>query len=562
VLPTGVWSREAKKANFPKVVQLATDALKNQSKDLQLALWLTEALVATDGVPGLTSGLNLVRGLLEQFWPTLYPEIDDGDLESRLAPVEWIASRLDTRLYRVPLTKNKLDWLKYDESRRVGYEADVAGDERKAEARRVAVAEKKCTGEEFDEAARNTPPAFFEKLDRDLGAASEAVNPLEAVCDERFGKICPSFAGLKQAISGLQQVVHQYWQPPVAAEEIGPVEADSVSAEEPIEAAPVAAATSAPPAKKWAKAVSEEPADREEAFLRLAQIGAFLRKNDPSNPAGYLVLRSARWGELRRNGGSLDSGLLEPPPTEVRQSLKRFASQGQWSELLEAAENGMAASWSGAWLDLQRFAVRACESLGYSAVAAAIRSELRALLLDLPELSRASLADDTSAANEETKTWIQQTIVPAAPEPPPAAREELLVLRAPVRSEAETDKPDIYELAKAAARAGRVQEAIELISHEITKETSGRGRFTRKVQLAGICMTAKSETVAYPILTEIAEEIESRRLEEWEDGETLATALGLLLRCADLLGVEDAARKKIFQKICRLSPVQALAAMR
>jgi len=554
-LSQGVWSCAVKRANFPRVIQLTVEALRSKTKDLQLAAWLTEALLVTEGLPGLIEGLHLVRGLLEQFWPTLYPEIEDGDLESRVGPIEWIATRLDTRIYRVPLTKNKLDWLKFDESRRVGYEADTVGNEAKAESRRVAISERKCTGEEFDEGARHTPPASFEKLCSDLLATKEAIDALEAVCDEKFAKIAPSFSGLKKAVADLQDVVHEYWQPAPTAEESGAAPQEQLG--DTLES-PGATVASSPSTS--AKAVSGELADHEDAFRRLGQIAAFFRKEDPASPLGYLLLRSARWSELR-NGSSLDPALLDPPPTEVRQALKKLANDGQWAELLEATEAAMSSPWSRGWLDLQRFAVRASESLGYPAVSAAICSQLCSLLTDLPALSSATLADDTSAANAETQSWLQQSVRPLAPAARKPIEEELREAPASRETQAE-GAPDVFELAKEAAHQGRVQESIEMISHEIMRERSGRGRFTRKIQLASICVAAKRESLAYPILSEVAEEIENRKLEEWEDGETLASALGLLLRCADQLGVEDATRKKIFQKICRLSPVQALSVMR
>src|ERR1700730_4337671 len=90
VLSSGVWTRETKKADFVQVIKLATEVLSNKSKDVQIAVWLTEALLAREGIPGLTQGLDLIRGLLENFWDTLYPEIEDGDMEMRAAPIAWI----------------------------------------------------------------------------------------------------------------------------------------------------------------------------------------------------------------------------------------------------------------------------------------------------------------------------------------------------------------------------------------------------------------------------------------------------------------------------------------
>jgi type VI secretion system protein ImpA len=484
--------------------------------------------------------------------------------------VEWIATRLDSRVRRVPLTKNKLDWLKYEESRRVGYEAEANGNDVRLQARKLAIAEKKCTGEEFDEGARQTTPAAFEKLHKDLESAQEAVAALETACDEKFGKVSPSFSSLRKAISDLQDAIHQYWQLAPETEPEPVVEhatAEGAPAEFTGTLVPVASTPRAAAAERGARTgrgIAEDPIDHEDALRRLNAAATFLRREDRSSPLGYMILRSARWGELRKGGNSLDASLLQPPPTEVRQNLKKLANSGAWAELLDAVEEGMTAPWSRSWLDLQRFAVRACESLGYVDVAASICSELKSLLSAMPDLSSATLADDTPVANAETKAWLQQTILPP---PQPVSKEterELETAPVPVavKRAQEESVPDVYEIALHAATQGRVHEAVEMISQEIMKERSGRGRFTRKVQLARICVTAKRESMAFPILTEIAEEIEARRLEEWEDGELLASALGLLLRCADQNGVDDATRKKIFQKICRLSPVQAFAAMR
>lgn len=89
-----------------------------------------------------------------------------------------------------------------------------------------------------------------------------------------------------------------------------------------------------------------------------------------------------------------------------------------------------------------------------------------------------------------------------------------------------------------------------------------RARFQRKVQLAALCLSVKHEAVAYPILAELADEIDKRKLEEWEEAAALAHPLALLFRCMDKLGYDDSAKQKIYQKICRLDPVQALSGIR
>lgn len=94
-LNQGVWQSERKVADWPQVLKLGQEIIATQSKDLQVAAWLTEALVNREGFPGLGQGLRLCQGLLENFWDFVYPVIEDGDLEFRATPLEWIGTKLE-----------------------------------------------------------------------------------------------------------------------------------------------------------------------------------------------------------------------------------------------------------------------------------------------------------------------------------------------------------------------------------------------------------------------------------------------------------------------------------
>ncbi|MCS7314547.1 MAG: type VI secretion system domain-containing protein, partial [Bryobacteraceae bacterium] len=328
-------------------------------------------------------------------------------------------------------------------------------------------------------------------------------------------------------------------------------------AEEPV---PLAARP-APPRRK---ALAPEPESRDDAIERVIAAARFLRREDPSNPVPYLLLRALRWGELRAVGGSPDASLLEAPSTETRQLLKRLASEGSWPELLDAAEEAAGMPCGRAWLDVQRHAVRALSELGYEAPASALRSELRALLADYPDLPNWSLSDDTPVANADTQAWLKEEILPAPPQqqgteesytPPPRWEGE-----APV--ETGEQPPDAYMLAMEALRAGRRKDAVEILAREAAQERSGRARFLRRIQLAEVCMAAGYEAVAWPILEELADEIEQRKLEEWEAPETVAHPLTLLFRCLSKLDRDSEEKQRIYARICRLDPVQALACTR
>ncbi len=547
-----VWASAIKKADFVLVTKLATQALAEKTKDLQIAAWLTEALVAQERIPGLTQGFELLRGLVGNFWDTVYPEVEDGDLEIRAAPIEWVGTCLDVQVRKVPVTKNKLDWFKFQESRRIGYEKDAEGNEAKTAARQAAISEKKCTGEEFDQAVKNTGESYYRQLAADLTTAADSLQALEQLCDEKFGRDAPNFANLKKALEDLQDFVREYWKPEEEKQpEVG------VQEEQLEEAGAAQQADAAAGAPRKRATTTEEPADQDDAVRRLISLARFLRQANAASPVPYMILRGLRWGELRARGSSLDATLLDSPPSETRQLLKKLATEGQWNELLEGAETAMSQPCGRGWLDLQRYTARACENLGHEAAAAAVRGAMRSLLTDYPDLVSASLSDDTQAANNETQAWIGESILP-----PPTSSAPATASAAATAGNNGSSAPDVVELAQQAARSGRIQDAVELLSREISHERSGRARFLRKVQLAELCLFARQETIAYPILTDLAEEIERRKLDEWEEPSLLAQALLLLFSCMGKLGYDDAAKQNVYQKICRLDPVKVLSAAR
>jgi type VI secretion system protein ImpA len=565
--PQGEWAHERKVADWKQVIKLAGEALATKSKDIQLAAWLTEAMLRTEGFAGLLAGLKLCQGLIEKFWDTLYPEIEDGDAEFRAAPLEWMGSAagdrqtkaitLDRELRMVALTRNGHDWFQFKQSRLVGYEGDVADNETKRQAREQAVADGKITAEEFDAGFSATPKAFYVEGKQNLDDCLAAIASLSEVCEPKFGDAAPGFGGLRSSLEEVRSTVNSLLQKkrelepdevPAAAED-----ASDAGGAEPDSSGEGTATARA------RKTVSAEPADKDDAFARVAMVAKYLRREDPYSPAPYLMLRGLRWGELRSGGDSPSLELLAPPPTQVRQELKRLSIESNWADLIEAAENAMAMPCGRAWLDLQRYAVKALDEYGYPIIASAIRSELRSLLADVQQLPQWTLADDTPTANGETQAWLKDVMTPPQALNGFQAMPAMDDAKPGSGTQGENTPPDPFKVAMDAARTGDVQQAIEILSREIAHERSGRARFHRKIQLAQICMSTGHEAIAYPILNEMSDEIEHRKLEDWEASEVVAHPLALLFRCMNQLDGDAESKRKLYARICRLDPVQALA---
>jgi type VI secretion system protein ImpA len=564
-LAQGDWQRERKVADYPRVINLTQEALASKTKDLQLVAWLVDACLRTRGFSGLADGLNVCHGLVGNFWETLNPPLEDGDEEPRMAHLDWIGSALEIPLKSVPITREGFDWFKYKESRLVGYEDQVKGDkEKKLRAQRLA--EGKLTPDAFDKAFAETPKVFYAQAERDLDRCLQALSDLDELCGQKFISSPPTFGKLRNALQEVRHVIHALLEmkretEPDPVEEVAPApSALSVG----VEAGPGAPGPAAASTISFSVLTSSEPADRREAIASIARVAAFLRKREPFSPAPYLMMRGLRWGELRTAPQLADSTLLEAPPTELRQHLKRLALGKKWNELLEAAEHTMSLPCSRAWLDLQRMVVGACSALGseYDAIASAISSELRALLNDVPQLLDANLLDDTPAANAETKTWLQQlSDVPAAEGAATAEGTNAESSSNGHRPSTWLDRAsDAYVRAKEAQKAGQSEKAFEIMRREIARQTSGRGRFERTVQLVELCVAAGKEGIAQPFLDDLASAIEYHKLDDWEDKKMVAGVLLTLMTTSKKIQGSASDRQKLFERICRLDPVRALTA--
>lgn len=553
-LPSGEWERERKTADPAQVIRLSHELLGTRSKDLQIAAWLAEALLKRDGFGGLADGLDLIRGLLEEFWEHLHPELeDDGDAEMRAAPLVWLGGYLDRAVRMMPVVAGRFDMAAYRDSRQVGYEEDAVTYEAR-DIRKAAIEAGRVTAEEFDAAFGETPKAWYRALVNDLDRSLTALAELERVSDERFGVDAPGYAGLARAIAEVKQVAVELLQRKLEREP-DPVEPEPLLEADP--ARPVEVEIAAPAAGGGGGAAVANPAAmvgaEGGAEGAIAAAARQLRRADPGNPGPYLMLRGLRWGELRAGGGAVDAALLTAPPTELRTRLKQLLMDERWEELLETGEEVMASRYGRGWLDMQRYAVTAADALAgdYLTVGQAIRGALRELLRDLPELPSITLMDDTPTANSETRAWLRAEGMLAEPSNAAAVDETPPPPRRP--------RSDPLLRARELASAGRSADAVDLLMRDAEEERSRRGRFLRRMEAAAILVDAGKPLVALPILEDLAEIIDEHGLERWEEAETVARALGLLYQCNVAIDGDGSSVHHLFVRVCRLDPLQALS---
>jgi type VI secretion system protein ImpA len=285
---------EAKPADWRTVVRLSSDVLRSQSKHLEVAVWLADALVKTQGFAGLRDGLKLLRGLHENFWEKLHPEIDDGELAARANRLAWLNEAGDGRetlaaaIASVPLTAPasgfSYGWIQWKESRDV---ANLAL--QSAEKYAAALAENRITPEQFDKAVAGGRRQFYEELMADVVAALEECTQLEVVVGSRYGREAPSLLNVRGAIEECQHVVERIVQ------EKRRLEPDP---SDPAVAGDSGAPGAAPSAGAGARPMTGEPVDRADALRHLVAVANFFRRTEPHSPVAYLVQRAVRWAEM------------------------------------------------------------------------------------------------------------------------------------------------------------------------------------------------------------------------------------------------------------------------
>jgi type VI secretion system protein ImpA len=261
---------EFKKADWPALVRLARETLRDISKDLLVATRLTEALVRLHGYAGLRDGLRLLRELVEGCWDRLRPPIEDGDLEVRAGPFFWLddpdkGARFPMTLRRVPLVVGEAGqgygWLDWRQS-----QAGIGS----------------VSHDDFERAVAASPAQGVADAAEALRESREELRLLGRCLGERMEGAAPGLAEIHRAVEECQQLAEQILRrkSPAPAESAHPGD----------QASPAAATNGASPAAA--------AATRAEAYRQLARAADLLQTLEPHSPIPYLVRRAVELGAL------------------------------------------------------------------------------------------------------------------------------------------------------------------------------------------------------------------------------------------------------------------------
>lgn len=298
-LKQGEWVTPLKQADWTGAARLCETLLASRTKDLRLALWLTEARAMTQGYAGLASGLGLCTALCEQHWDHLHPLPDGNDAEERIGNIAWMLQRLVELATALPVTAGRkgerytLKDLKHArqwqaQAERAGLPADTLPTD---QPHAITVAQ-------FRQAMQGTPAERMREAVDALRSTRAQLQAWQGVIDARLGQDGPSFVSARDA---LDQASHELERlardagalssSPLTGEAIGTPAASAVHAN---------AAQSAMPSttEQATAAFTAEPRTRAEALRQLQAVADFFRHTEPHSPVAYLADKAIKWGEM------------------------------------------------------------------------------------------------------------------------------------------------------------------------------------------------------------------------------------------------------------------------
>jgi type VI secretion system protein ImpA len=261
-------------------------AALDKSHDLRPAVYLTAALLHTQGIPGFADGLQLLRGLLEQYWESLYPPLDeDGDAMERSSALFNLTNfhKVLKPLRNIPLVEDRavgrfsLQDIEIAEGR-TGAPEGYGG-----ELPQVGVIQAV-----FQAVGQDTS----QELAAALGRARDALDAIETLFREHAGPDqAPDLSRLKEQLQRVDVALRAYMPGGSGATsetEVSEASGHQASGVEMSASQQAVGAVPPPPAR------AGDIQSRQDAVAAMEGIARYFRRHEPSSPIPLLMERAKR----------------------------------------------------------------------------------------------------------------------------------------------------------------------------------------------------------------------------------------------------------------------------
>lgn len=255
-----------------------SDVLINKSKNLELACWLCEALVRIDGFKGLQLGFDILAGLLEKYWPQVYPN-DGDDIEFKLSTLAGLNGDGNNGTLILPIQcinltqgDNAYSLWQYEQASLIATITDEEKRQSRIDSGAICL-------EQIEASVLQTPLQSLINLDQALQDCCDSYAVLSRLLAEKCAELAPPTSQISAALSQCTTVLQAFIKQKNAS--MAQVEASNSSGVDDKQTVSLAAMS-----------------NRTHALAQLQKVANYFRENEPHSPISYTLERTIRWGNM------------------------------------------------------------------------------------------------------------------------------------------------------------------------------------------------------------------------------------------------------------------------
>lgn len=275
------------------VVRIGVETLAGVSKDLEVAGWLTEALVRQHGLAGLVTGARLLDGLLAQYWEDVFPRPDEEEGQSyRASLLEGLSGADKDGVLIQPLQSIVLFMRPTGQPFHLyEHEAAVAAATLPEPEKRQARYDRGVLPMDRLEAEAHSARAAIGRTRQDIQAALEVWRALDARVEASFSYPTPSLRRVAEILGRALAFAERYGD----ADAPAPAEVEETA---PVAGGAPAAAGGAAQGGVALGGMQSAVANREQALKQLEQIAEFFARTEPQSFLAYTLKDAVRRGRM------------------------------------------------------------------------------------------------------------------------------------------------------------------------------------------------------------------------------------------------------------------------
>lgn len=281
--------------HWQKIFSLAPKVIEKQAKDLEIACWLTEALVRKSGFQGLKDGFSLIRQLVENFWEQgLYPVEDEDGIETRVAPIAGLNGEGADGVLLTPIRNSMItEDASYEPFSLWQYQQAVdisrLSDERKQQDQ---IERNGFSLETIEKAVAQSSNEYYAELHDDLEICLAEYHAIDKLLTEYCGSFeAPPTSKIIELIEDAKGAINHIAKaklPIVSEVSDSEEEGETESMEE----------QSTNPEPKQNNTVNAALNSRDDAFKQLNIIAEYFKKTEPHSPISYMLTKTVKWGNM------------------------------------------------------------------------------------------------------------------------------------------------------------------------------------------------------------------------------------------------------------------------